>query len=123
MATPLGPATRTFLIVGLAFSMLVMCEPTKQKSQAKQVEALFSALTSDREPEAAVLGTDDTGTVFERGYGIKDLRTGRKIDSRTNFRLASATKKFTAAAVMLLVRDGKLIYEESVTDRIAKEPD
>src|SRR5439155_11723367 len=54
--------------------------------------------------------------VFERGYGVTDLRSLRRIDARTNFRLASDTKQFTAMAIMLLVHDGKLKYDEPLTD-------
>ena len=54
--------------------------------------------------------------MFERGYGVADLRSRRKIDAHTNFRLASCTKQFTAMAVMLLVHDGKLRYEDRLTD-------
>jgi len=38
------------------------------------------------------------------------------IDASTNFRLASCTKQFTAMAIMLLVHDGKLHYENRLTD-------
>jgi len=55
-------------------------------------------------------------TVFERGYGCSDLRTHDKIGPSTNFRLASVTKQFTAMAVMLLVHDGKLHYDQKLTD-------
>lgn len=58
----------------------------------------------------------DGRKVLERGYGVTDLRTLEPIDGRTNFRLASLTKPFTAAAVMLLVREGKLEYENRLTD-------
>ena len=54
--------------------------------------------------------------MFERGYGVSDLRSLRRIDAQTNFRLASCTKQFTATAVMLLVHDGKLHYEDRLTD-------
>lgn len=54
-------------------------------------------------------------TVFERGYGVCDFRTKSKIDARTNFRLASFTKQFTAVAIMLLVHDGKLHYDDKLT--------
>ena len=39
-----------------------------------------------------------------------------KIDQRTNFRLASFTKQFTAMAVMMLVHDGKLRYDQTLTE-------
>ena len=69
-----------------------------------------------KSPGLAVLVRKDGRTVFERGYGVRDLRSMRKIDAETNFRLASFTKQFTAMAVMLLVRDGKLRYDQPLTD-------
>jgi len=116
MAVPAGPAMRLLAVCGLAFLLLVMGRAESQRSGTKQVDALFSGLTSDREPGAAVLVVKDGGVIFEHGYGVTDLRTKRRIDSRTNFRLASVTKQFTAAAVMLLVRDGKIRYEDRLID-------
>jgi len=68
------------------------------------------------EPGAAVLVRVDGKTVFARGFGVRDLRTRARIDGATNFRLASMTKAITATAVELLVRDGKLRYEQALTD-------
>jgi CubicO group peptidase (beta-lactamase class C family) len=116
MKIPAGLAIKTFAIFGLAFPMMVMCRAANRGPRAKQVDALLAGLTSSREPGAAVLVAKDGRVVFERGYGITDLRTMRGIDARTNFRLASVTKQFTAAAVILLVRDGKLRYEDRLTD-------
>jgi CubicO group peptidase (beta-lactamase class C family) len=45
---------------------------------------------------------------------VRDLRSKAEIDPHTNFRLASFTKQFTAMAIMLLVHDGKLRYEETL---------
>lgn len=82
----------------------------------KQIDALLSGLVSTEEPGAAVLVVKDGRIAFERGRGLTDLRTRRRIDARTNFRMASCTKQFTAAAIMLLVRDGRLSYETRLTD-------
>ena len=65
---------------------------------------------------------------FRRGYGVTDLRTKtkvaeRKIDAHTNFRLASFTKQFTAACIMLLARDGKLHYDDHLTDFFPEFPE
>ena len=116
MKLPAGLAIKIFAIFGLAFPMMVMCRAANRGPRAKQADAFLAELTSDREPGAAVLVAKDGRVVFERGYGITDLRTMRSIDARTNFRLASVTKQFTAAAVILLVRDGKLRYEDRLTD-------
>jgi len=82
--------------------------------RAKSIDGVFSPLISPAEPGAAVLVVEDGRVVFERGYGVTDLRTRRPVDARTNFRLASVTKQFTAAAVMLLVRDGRLRYDDAL---------
>ena len=87
-----------------------------------QVDAIFSSLKSSHAPGAAVLVGRNGRTVFRRGYGVTDLRTLGPIDARTDFRLASFTKQFTAAAIMLLARDGKLHYDDHLTDFFPEFP-
>jgi CubicO group peptidase (beta-lactamase class C family) len=84
--------------------------------RGEQVDHIFEGLKSDGVPGGAVLVIKEGEVVFERGYGVADLHSRSKIDTRTNFRLASCTKQFTAMAVMLLVHDGKLHYEDRLTD-------
>jgi CubicO group peptidase (beta-lactamase class C family) len=88
---------------------------TPEASVEKKIDALFWGATSPDAPGLAVLVRQNGRTVFERGYGIRDLRTKSKIDAHTNFRLASFTKQFTAMAIMLLVHDGKLHYDDKLT--------
>ncbi len=89
----------------------------------EQIEHIFDALKSTDEPGAAALVIKNGKVVFERGYGVSNLRSLNKIDGHTNFRLASCTKQFTAMAVMLLVHDGKLHYEDRLTDIFPDFPD
>jgi CubicO group peptidase (beta-lactamase class C family) len=102
--------------------MALLTVGTRAKAQAWEVmtdikiDAIFSAETFPDAPGLAVLVDKDGSTLFERGYGVRDLRSNARIDARTNFRLASFTKQFTAMAIMLLVRDGKLRYDETITD-------
>lgn len=98
-------------------------EQTPLAAVEKKVDERFSALTSPEAPGLAVLVRHNGEMVFERGYGVGDLRSKRKIDARTNFRLASFTKQFTAAAIMLLVRDGKLRLDETLTEVFPDFPD
>ena len=83
---------------------------------ATQIDALFAPLNSSNAPGAAVLVIQNGETVFRRGYGVTDLRSLHPIDRATNFRLASVTKQFTATAIMSLVHDGKLHYDDHLTD-------
>jgi len=106
---------KVIAILSLAIPLISACRPYGANRMTKQADAVFERWISDLEPGAAVLVVKDGRAVYERGYGVTDLRTMRRIDGRTNFRLASVTKAFTAAAVMLLVRDGKLRYEDTLT--------
>jgi CubicO group peptidase (beta-lactamase class C family) len=87
-----------------------------------QIDAIFSSLKSTTAPGAAVLVVRDGKPVFRRGYGVSDLRTLHPIDAQTNFRLASFTKQFTATCIMLLVHDGKLHYDDRLTDIFPEFP-
>ncbi len=82
----------------------------------EQIDQIFAGIESARAPGAAVLVLENGRVTFERYYGVTDLRWLRKIDAHTNFRLASCTKQFTAMAIMLLVHDRKLHYEDRLTD-------
>ena len=97
-------------------------EPQKTAGNAG-VEEIFSSVVKPDEPGLSVLVKKDGRVVFERGYGTKELRTGPKIDTKTNFRLASVTKQFTAMAVMLLVHDKKLRYETTVGEVFPEFPE
>lgn len=96
-----------------AQSVAVQSQKPSQPSE-KQIAAVFDGVATEKAPGLAVLVKKNGKVVFERGYGVKELKTGSKIDTKTNFRLASVTKQFTAMAVMLLVHDKKLDYETTL---------
>ena len=89
---------------------------SSESSMDTKIDAIFSAVTSPDAPGLAVLVQKGGQRVFERGYGVRDLRSKARINALTNFRLASFTKQFTAMAIMLLAHDGKLLYDESLTE-------
>jgi CubicO group peptidase (beta-lactamase class C family) len=86
------------------------------------IDNLFSKFVSTHDPGCAVLVIKDGQPVFRKGYGVADLRTLPKIEPETNFRLASLTKQFTAMAVMLLVHDGNLRYDDRLIDIFSDFP-
>src|SRR5256886_11868203 len=97
------------MVLGSKIGVAAEVDPAK-------MDAIFADLKSDTAPGGAVLVLKDGRPLFSRGYGVTDLRSFSKIDVHTNFRLASVSKQFTAMAVMLLVHDGKLRYDERLTD-------
>ncbi|MCL5030354.1 MAG: beta-lactamase family protein [Bacteroidetes bacterium] len=67
-------------------------------------------------PGAAVMIIQNGKILFEHGYGLANLEDKIPVQSNTNFRLASVTKEFTAAAIMLLIKEGKLNFGEKLTE-------
>jgi len=86
--------------------------------ESEKIDSILTSagLKSTNIPGAAILVLKNGKTLLERGYGVTDLKFLNKIDQRTNFRLASFTKQFTAMAIMLLVHDGRLRYDEPLTE-------
>lgn len=113
------------MTISRAFTLLIVLSlPSLGSAQVSpaQIDAIFSPLKSTTAPGAAVLVIRNGQTVFRQGYGVTDLRTLHPIDAQTNFRLASFTKQFTAACIMLLARDGKLHYDDHLTDFFPEFP-
>jgi len=95
---------------------------SSQEQMAPALDAIFSPLANASSPGLAVLVRKDGRTLFEHGYGARDVRSFAKIDPQTNFRLASCSKQFTAMSIMLLVHDGKLRYDDKLTDVFSDFP-
>ena len=113
------------VLCGVGFFLIAGSSLSAQSSAqqlSRQVHDAFSDVVAPGDPGFALLVKKDGAIVFEEGYGVRDLRSKTKIDAQTNFRLASCTKQFTAMAVMLLVHDGKLRYDQTLTDIFAEFP-
>jgi len=106
----------------LLVSALALARTVCAQVPSGQIDAIFSSLKSTDAPGAVVLILHDGKAVFRNGYGVTDLRTRHANDPDTNFRLASFTKQFTAMCIMLLVHDGRLHYDDHLTDIFPEFP-
>ena len=66
-------------------------------------------------PGFAVAIVKDDVVVFAKGYGVRELNKPDQVDKDTLFAIASNTKAFTAAALAILVDEGKLKWDDKVT--------
>ncbi|MGH2479896.1 MAG: serine hydrolase domain-containing protein, partial [Ktedonobacteraceae bacterium] len=73
-------------------------------------------------PGCAVAVVKDGQPVHSEGYGMANLEWGCPVRPDTVFRLASITKQFTATAIMLLERQGKLRLDDSITTYLPDYP-
>jgi len=92
-------------------------------SLARAIDRVFDAWRDTHGPGCA-LGVSRNGqTIVERGYGMANLETGTPIQSSSIFHVASVSKQFTAAAIMLLARDGKLSIDDNIRKYLPEIPD
>ncbi len=67
-------------------------------------------------PGGALAVVKDGRLVLARGYGLADVDTGRPVEPDSLFRIASVSKPITAAAVLVLVEQGRLDLDAHVLE-------
>ena len=65
-------------------------------------------------PGLAIAVVKDGEIVFAKGYGVRRLGSPEPVDDRTLFAIGSTTKAMTAAALGMLVDEGKLTWDDAV---------
>jgi CubicO group peptidase (beta-lactamase class C family) len=77
------------------------------------IDRLMSAYRGDV-PGASVLVLREGAVIFRRAYGYADLEAHVAATPATDYRLASMTKQFTAAAILLLSDEGRLSLDDPI---------
>jgi CubicO group peptidase (beta-lactamase class C family) len=89
---------------------------------AARIDAFLAPLFEADAPGATVIVTRDGAPIFRKAYGMADVEAGRAMRPDDVMRLASVTKQLTAAAIMLLVEDGKLRLDDDFTVHLPDYP-
>ena len=87
-----------------------------------RVDAVFAKWTS-KTPGCAVGVSVGGKVVLEKAYGMADLEHDVRNSPQTIFEAGSVSKQFTAAAVLLLARDGRLSLDDQARKYIPELPD
>ena len=128
--------TKTLLAACLGWT-LVTAIPSTAKAQSKQrpvspasenlwlssdldrnIDAIFASFARNDSPGYVLGLIKDGKLVFAKGYGEANLDDHIPLNPQSAFHLASVSKQFTAAAIALLILDGKLSLEDSVSKYI-----
>ena len=103
------------LIVVTLFTTNLFAQPL----QSKQIDSLVSkAMATMPMAGLAVAVVKDGKVVHAKEYGVASVQTKEKVDENTLFAIASNSKAFTAAALAMLVDEGKLKWQDKVVDHI-----
>jgi len=74
-------------------------------------------------PGAAVLVVEHGKPIFEKCYGLANIKEKRQITPQTTFELASCSKQFTGTAILLLFERGKLALNDDVRKYLPELPE
>lgn len=86
---------------------------------ATQIDQLVQkTLTTYNVPGIAVAVVKDGQVVHAKGYGIRSINSPAPVDEHTLFGIASNSKAFTAAALAMLVDEGKIKWDDKVIQHI-----
>jgi CubicO group peptidase (beta-lactamase class C family) len=85
-------------------------------------DSLFSHWNNNNTPGGAIAVVKNGKRIYEATYGMANLEKGQRINSETQFWIASVTKQFTAAAIYLLASTGKLDVKQPVTKYLTGLP-
>ena len=69
-------------------------------------------------PGMAIAVVKDDEVILARGFGLADIENETPVTPETIFAIGSATKAFTGAPVGMLVDDGKMDWDDPVTEHI-----
>jgi CubicO group peptidase (beta-lactamase class C family) len=114
--------TRRFFVLLLAAAAWGQ-KLTPPPEAAARVKQIFSRFDSTTSPGCAVGVSLNDEPVLTGAYGMADLEHDIAIRPETVFEAGSVSKQFTAMAVLLLVKDGKLSLDDNVRKYIPELPD
>ncbi|MFB9865655.1 serine hydrolase [Rufibacter immobilis] len=99
--------------------LLVCADASSQALSALQIDSLVErTMKAFDVPGIAVGIVKDGKLIHAKGYGVRSLKTRERVDENTLFGIASNTKAFTAAALGILVDEGKLGWDDKVIKHI-----
>ena len=87
-----------------------------------RVDQLFARFAAGLSPGCALAVVEQGRVVLARGYGFADLDRRLPITPRTRFDIASTSKQFTAASVLLLAARGRLSLDDDVRQYVPELP-
>ena len=108
------------LLLLLAF--LLITTHIKAQNNFKPIDSIIKLYDGKKKPGFAVLVTKNGKTLYNKQAGYANLDKKEKISDKTVFALASTSKQFTAACIVLLQKQGKLSFNDNLRKFIPEFP-
>ena len=107
----------------LVTSLMASAAGSLQTDRAARVDEIFKEYSRPGSPGCAVGVYQDDKIALTRAYGMANLDHDISLTPSSVFHVASVSKQFTAAAILLLAQDGKLSLDDEVRKHVPELPD
>jgi len=84
------------------------------EEKAKMLDTLFQKKSKSQGFNGAVLVAQKGVIIYENAFGYSDLRKKAPLTLNSGFQLASISKTFTGAGILLLIQEGQLALDDSI---------
>jgi CubicO group peptidase (beta-lactamase class C family) len=111
-----------FRLISFVVTALLVGTPAYAQDKAAEVDKIFSWATAAT-PGCAVAVSQHGKLVVNRAYGSADLERDVSLSPSSIFDIGSVRKQFVAAAVLLLVEEGRLSLSDDVRKHFPELPD
>lgn len=119
------PRPRLVVLLGLAAVLLLRVPTLAQanpQDKSGEIDRIFAWVTPNM-PGCVAAASQDGKIVVNRAYGLADLERSVPLTTDSVFDVGSVRKQFVAAAVLLLVDEGRLALTDDVREHIPELPD
>ncbi|HEX5709187.1 MAG TPA: serine hydrolase domain-containing protein, partial [Pyrinomonadaceae bacterium] len=119
---PTGKINYFFLQISFMVAALLVGTPTYAQDKTGEIDKIFNSATPAT-PGCSVAVSQRGKLVVNRAYGSADLERDVPLSPNSVFDIGSVRKQFVAAAVLLLVEDGKLSLTDDIRKHFPELPD
>lgn len=111
-----------FVIPAIIFAAAALVAASPQ-ANADVVDTFVSAqMQTHQIPGLAIAVVEDGAVIKQKAYGFADVDKKVPVSNATAFEIGGLTRSLTAEAVMLLVDEGKISLDDSVTKYLTDAP-
>ena len=115
---------KKYLPLILSFIVIAASAQNKKQNLQNNLTAFDSyvqkAMQTWQVPGLAVAIVKDNEIVFSKGYGVREVGTEKKVNTKTYFSCASTTKAMTAMCMAILADQGKVQWTDPVIKYLPK---
>ena len=105
-----------------AAAALMLATSAPAQDRTAEIDRIFGFATAET-PGCAVGVSQHGRTVVSKAYGLANVERRQPLTPASLFDIGSTQKQFTAAAVLLLVEDGRLSLSDDIRKHLPQLPD